>query len=380
MNRSTVDFGIDLGTTNSATAVSNGGNVEVIKNNDNLDCTSSAVWVDKNNKEFVGLTAKNQLEVDPDNAFSEFKLQMGNAAQRYRFARSGSERRPEDLSAAVLKSLKKDVRQRLGEEIECAVICVPAAFELPQCSATKQAAQLAGLTHSPLVQEPVAAALAYGFQSQSDKVFWLVYDLGGGTFDAAVVQVREGTIQVVNHGGDNHLGGKLIDWAIVDELLIPSLTKQKKLREFHRGNPKWRAAIAKLKQEAERAKIRLSHNESVSINLDFLCLDDSNQPVQFEYDLRVQDVERVAEPFILNSINICRRVLQEKRLGPLISKRFCWSADRPWRLIYAPAWRIPRKAWEFRWILVSTPSPSWRAAPRFLQWPNRCRRPAQRKP
>ena len=157
--------------------------------------------------------------------------------------------------------------------------------------------------------------MAYGFQSESDKVFWMAYDLGGGTFDAAVIQVRDGLIQVVNHGGDNHLGGKLIDWAIVEELLIPAVTREHSLTDFRRGNPKWRAAIAKLKLAAEEAKIRVSRDESATILIDFLCLDDRGEPVEFEYVLKKEEVERLAEPLILRSINICKKVLKEKRLG-----------------------------------------------------------------
>src|SRR6185369_11430658 len=200
MSRITVDFGIDLGTTNSAIGLLKGTDVEIIRNNENFDYTPSAVFIDKNGALAVGQSAKQRLEMDPDNAKAEFKLQMGTDAE-YLFVRSGRRMKPEDLSAEVLKSLKSAVKQRIGEEFEAAVITVPAAFELPQCKATNQAAQLAGINFSPLVQEPVAAAMAYGFQSQSDKVFWLVYDFGGGTFDAAVIRMRDSMIQVVNHGG-----------------------------------------------------------------------------------------------------------------------------------------------------------------------------------
>jgi molecular chaperone DnaK len=314
MERTTIDFGIDLGTTNSEIAVLKGTEIEVFRNNEGFEYTPSAVWIDQKNRLWVGRQAKEHLEDDPDNAACEFKLLMGTAEEKV-FARSGRRMKPEELSAEVLKALRRTVHQRTGEEIEAAVITVPAAFELPQCEATNRAAQLAGLRQSPLLQEPVAAALAYGFQTESDKVFWLVYDLGGGTFDVAVIQVRDAVIQVVNHGGDNHLGGKLIDWAIVEELLIPAVTHEHRLSDFRRGNPKWRSAIAKLKLKAEEAKIRVSGSDSAPIIIDFLCLDDSGQPVSFEYELRRADVERLAEPIILRSINICKKVLADKRLG-----------------------------------------------------------------
>jgi len=314
MTRTTIDFGIDLGTTNSEIAVIKGTEIEVFKNNEGFEYTPSAVWIDQKNRFWVGRQAKERLEDDSDNAFSEFKLQMGTTDEKL-FARSGKRMKPEELSAEVLKALRTTVKQRTDEDLEAAVITVPAAFELPQSDATNRAAKLAGLKQSPLLQEPVAAALAYGFQSVSDKVFWLIYDFGGGTFDAAVIQVRDGVIQVVNHGGDNHLGGKLIDWSIVDELLIPAITREHKFTDFRRGNNKWRSAIAKLKMKAEEAKIRVSESESAEIIIDFLCLDDGGRPVRFDFELKKTDVQRLAEPFILRSINICKKVLADKRLG-----------------------------------------------------------------
>lgn len=314
MTRATIDFGIDLGTTNSAIAVLQGKDVLVFKNNESQEITPSAVWIDRNGRLYVGRAARERIESDPGNAFGEFKLQMGKPTENT-FAASGRKMKPEELSAEVLKTLKASVRQRSQEDVKAAVITVPAAFELDQNNATRRAAELAGFTDSPLLQEPIAAALAYGFQSKSDRVFWLVYDLGGGTFDAAVMGVRDGEIKVVNHGGDNHLGGKQIDWAIVEELFIPALNSKHRLTDFRRGNDKWISAIAKLKAIAEQAKIRLSDSQSIEVYIDYLCLDQQNQPISFEYELKRSDVERLAEPFILRSINICKKVLTEKHLA-----------------------------------------------------------------
>ena len=314
MSRTTIDFGIDLGTTNSTIALLEGIRAVVIKNNDNSDITSSAVYIDKNNVLSVGRIAKQRIEQEPDDAYAEFKLQMGTNNE-YRFSRSGRVMKPEDLSAEVLKSLRADVQQRLGEDLQAAVITVPAAFELPQCKATERAAQLAGLKTSPLIMEPTAAAMAHAFQSSVDKVFWLVYDFGGGTFDAAVIQIREGTFRIVNHAGDNHLGGKLIDWEIVEKLLAPAVMKDFSLTDFTRGNPKWRKAFAKLKWAAEESKIRLSQSETSTITIDYLCNDDRGEPVAFEYDLRRGEVARLAESYIQRTINISRQALAEKRLG-----------------------------------------------------------------
>ncbi|HSL83073.1 MAG TPA: Hsp70 family protein, partial [Thermoanaerobaculia bacterium] len=182
MTRETIDYGIDLGTTRSAIALLQGTEVEVFRNDEGFETTPSAVWLDKGGNLVVGRAARERLEMDPENAFSGFSAQMGTSAV-YTFARTGRRMRSEELAAEVLKALKKAAERKTGEEVEAAVITVPAAFELPHCKATDDAAKLAGFRVSPLLQEPVAAAMAYGLQSESDRVHWLVYDLGGGTFD-----------------------------------------------------------------------------------------------------------------------------------------------------------------------------------------------------
>jgi molecular chaperone DnaK len=206
--RTTIDFGIDLGTTNSAIAVLHGMIPDIIKNNDNNDITPSAVYIDKHGSIKTGFRAKVRLEDENsvDDVYIEFKRKMG-IAHEYKFKSIGRIMKPEELSAEILKSLRGDVQQKLGEDIQSAVITVPAAFEQRQCATTMKSAGLAGLTQCRLVLEPVAAALSYGFQKEFHKEYWLVYDFGGGTFDAAVMKVEDGTIMVVNHGGNNYLGG-----------------------------------------------------------------------------------------------------------------------------------------------------------------------------
>jgi molecular chaperone DnaK len=314
MERNTIDYGIDLGTTNSSIAVLKGTETVVVPNNEGISYTPSAVWISRNNSFYVGKRAKDTImtnDAERENGFYEFKLQMGSNTE-YVSARSGLTFKPEELSAEVLKALKADVQRMTGEEIDAAVITVPAAFDLPECDATRKAAQLAGFVTSPLLQEPVAAALAYGFQNEDERALWLVYDLGGGTFDSAVMQVRDGSISVVNHGGDNYLGGKLIDWEIVNQLLVPEFLKQHKLADFSRNNKKYYAAFGKLKLYAEEAKIRLSRHETAEIIIDRLS---DNAPVLFECELKKSDIERITEPFIVQTINISRKVLAEKRLG-----------------------------------------------------------------
>ncbi len=315
MTRTTIDFGIDLGTTNSAIAVLNGVSTEIIQNNEQHDITASAVSIDKRGVTRVGQRAKNVTsDSNKRDAYVEFKRQMGTNHE-YRFESSGQTRKPEELSAELLKSLRGDVQQRMvGEIVEAAVITVPAAFELHQCDATLKAAQLAGFKESPLLQEPVAAALAYGFQADKEKAYWLVYDFGGGTFDAAIIKAEEGTIHVVNHGGDNFLGGSEIDWAVVEQVLIPRLLGEFNLENFKRGNKQWDLAFAKLKRSAEIAKIDLSRSERVTLEA---CkfTDSSGEEVEFECELSRAEVVSVAEPIILRSVEICQRVLKEKKLG-----------------------------------------------------------------
>jgi molecular chaperone DnaK len=236
---------------------------------------------------------------------------MGHPEPLKAFKVNGKQMTPEELSAEVLKQLRADAQREYGE-ITAAVISVPAAFELPQCSATDRAAKLAGLSFSPLVQEPVAAALAYGFQTTSDRVFWMVYDFGGGTFDAAIMQVRDEQIQVVNHGGDNHLGGGLIDNEIVNQLLVPKVAREFNLPP---DDQRWEYIRRKLKYYAEEAKISLSQRDEVDFEVD-LVLGKDRVPTHFECELKRSDIERLAEPFIERSINLCNTVLKEARLSP----------------------------------------------------------------
>ncbi|MFT2016225.1 Hsp70 family protein [Streptomyces sp. 796.1] len=314
MRRTTVDLGIDLGTTNSAVAVLRGVQTEVIKNNDGQETTPSAVAVDRRQRLWVGQSARERSEHDPENTCLEFKLRMGTVGQDKRFAAAGRTMSPEALSAEVLKSLRADATGRLNEDVRAAVITVPAAFDLSACAATERAAALAGLEHTVLLQEPAAAAHAYGFQATDENATWLVYDFGGGTFDAAVIRLRDGEFSVVGHRGDNTLGGKLLDWRIVEELFIPAAIRQSPgLAGLERGNPRWFGAIAALKWAAEAAKIRLSRAATVTALADLP--DDARRSHEFEYDLTRADLERLAEPFITRSVNLCRAALEELRLG-----------------------------------------------------------------
>lgn len=315
MNRTTIDFGIDLGTTNSAIAMVAGTGTEIIKNNLDTDVTPSAVYINRAGNLWVGQTARSKIvdERAEDDVFLDFKRRIGTGYE-YVFRSSGRRMRPEGLSAEVLKSLRGDVAQKKGEDISAAVITVPAAFELHQCEATQRAAQLAGFSLAPLVQEPVAAALAYGFQKMEAKAYWLVFDFGGGTFDAALIRSEDGSMTVVNHAGDNFLGGIDIDWAIVDEVLAPQVAKEFKVPGFARGSENFKYDMLRLKAAAESAKIELSRKEATFLEASLHSF--SAETVNFETRITRQQISRAAEPIVQRAVAIARRVLASKGVNP----------------------------------------------------------------
>jgi molecular chaperone DnaK len=317
MSRTTIDFGIDLGTTNSAIAVLNGVEPEIIKNTDDQDTTASAVSINKKGVVRVGHAAKEATASSRNHkdAYTEFKRHMGTPHE-YEFASSGQCKKPEELSAEVLKELRSSVQAKTSEIIQSAVITVPAAFELHQCDATRRAAELAGFKGSPLLQEPVAAALAYGFQTDSEKAYWMVYDFGGGTFDAALIKAEEGMINVVHHGGDNFLGGSDIDWAIMEKIIIPRLAKNFDLSGFSRGSDKWAQQMKQLKHAVEVAKLELSTKELTTLSDSLEFEDNSGDLIEgCDISLSRNDLIQVARPLISRSIEISKRVLSEKNLG-----------------------------------------------------------------
>jgi molecular chaperone DnaK len=316
MTRETVDYGIDLGTTNSAAARSTGADAEIVRNNLREEYTPSAVYIGKSGTARVGRAARAKVEDDPANAHAEFKLQMGVRDAYRSFAASGRTLTPEQLSAEVLKSLREDVREAYEEEISAAVITVPAAFELDQCEATRRAAGLAGLEFAPLLQEPTAAAWAYSAAATDvpRRGFWLVYDLGGGTFDAAVIQIDDGEFSVVNHAGDNFLGGKVLDWKLVDDLLVPAARTRPGLGWLDRSQPRQSSNVARLKHAAENAKIALSRARVAEVDL-MLDAEDGSM-AEFTYEVTREDAERLAMPLYRRSVELCHRALAEKGMAP----------------------------------------------------------------
>ena len=319
MARLTIDYGIDLGTTNSAIAVREDNGIVLIPNKDGSVTTPSAVHVDKRGQTHVGAAAKGAALRDrKSNTATIFKRTMGQGADAtWQFEASGRRMLPEELSAEVLMQLRADVRDKRGEELREIVIAVPADFDTGQCAATRNAAQLAGFSKCTLLLEPIAAALAYGFQKLENEAYWLVYDFGGGTFDAAVVQIEDGVPRVVNHAGNNYLGGVNIDRDLVTRKLIPALTNAHRVPPYDPASEFWKIPLLKLQSEAEKAKIQICRtSRATTVLMDELCADLDGKMIDFDAQLTLEDVAEVTAPYVAQTLDLCRRALAEKGLQP----------------------------------------------------------------
>ena len=319
--RQKIDFGIDLGTTNSAIAYMQEGEAIIVKADDNqMDTTPSCIAFNKKQTIFIGLSAKNAIEREAISAFKNRKQNVANGYQEfkrtmgtdYSYSSSYMERSytSEELSAEVLKKLKSYV---LNEDVVSAVITVPAMFKQPQLDATQRAAELAGFKYCELLQEPIAASIAYGIKANSATGYWLVFDFGGGTFDAALMHVEDGIMKVVDTEGDNHLGGKDLDNAIVDKILIPELEKQCSLDETlvrHRV-----LLQDALKKHAEMAKITLSSKAQWNYFLEELGEDDDGEEIQADLDISLEQYEQACSPIFQRAINIAQDVLKRNHLS-----------------------------------------------------------------
>ncbi len=317
MSRRTVDFGIDLGTTNSAIALMERGEVKVLKNFKQSEITPSVVRIDEKGGIIVGQSAYSRLYVDNENTFSAFKLLMGTR-QAKTFTRCGRVMRPEELSAEILKDLKATVRLRMPDEPDLlsAVITVPCYFEMTQSQATTAAAKLAGIEFSPLLQEPIAASIAYGFLEKMPKGYWIVYDLGGGTFDVALLSSQEGHLVVIDHGGDNYLGGTDFDWRIVEDIIYPVLSQEYDLPELGRSSH-YGLLNAVLKYAAEEAKINLSQNDKTQIVIELMesLKDKQGKPITVRIPFNRQQLNLVIEEDVEKSIRLFRKVLESQKLS-----------------------------------------------------------------
>lgn len=256
-------IGIDLGTTNSCVAIMEGGNATIIPNSEGARTTPSVVNIKDNGEVVVGEIAKRQAVTNPTSTVSSIKTHMGSD---YKVEIFGKKYTPQEISAKILQKLKKDAEAYLGEEIKEAVITVPAYFTDSQRQATKDAGTIAGLDVKRIINEPTAAALAYGLEKKKEEKV-LVFDLGGGTFDVSVLEISDGVIEVISTAGNNHLGGDDFDNEIIKWLVA----EFKKENGIDLSNDKM--AYQRLKDSAEKAKKELSTLMETSISLPFITMD-----------------------------------------------------------------------------------------------------------
>ena len=266
-------IGIDLGTTNSCVAVLEGGEPVVIPNPEGSRTTPSVVAF-KNGERMVGQVAKRQAITNPDNTVSSIKREMGSD---YRRTIEGKSYTPQEISAMILQKLKQDAEAYLGEKVTDAVITVPAYFSDSQRQATKDAGKIAGLNVLRIINEPTAAALAYGMDKENNQKI-LIYDLGGGTFDVSILEIGDGVFEVLATAGNNRLGGDDFD----DRLINYIAEEFKKSHGIDLRND--RMAKQRLKEAAEKAKIELSGMASANVNLPFITMD-ANGPVHLDMNI-----------------------------------------------------------------------------------------------
>jgi molecular chaperone DnaK len=332
MTRSRIDFGIDLGTTNSAIASFSDGELTLYNTDTGKQTLPSCVYFNKKGQIFVGDKALNGYKEESSqvlknykvysskkenkkegNSYIEFKRTMGTD-EMYVCPNLNRSFSSEELSAEVLKALKSFVK---GQEILAAIITVPAKFRQVQIDATLRAAKLAGFEYCELLQEQIAASLAYGIDPSQLTGHWLVFDFGGGTFDVALMTAENGEIKVVDTEGDNHLGGKDIDLKIVDEIFIPYLQKNYTLDTKLKDLLFARLLRERLKVIAEEAKIQLStHNKVHVVTDEPICGDDVNEEMELDLTIELADFEKVATPTLMRTINITKKLLQRNGIEP----------------------------------------------------------------
>ena len=296
-------IGIDLGTTNSCVSVYEGGEAKVIANPEGLRTTPSVVAF-KNGEMIVGEKAKRQAIVNPD-TISSIKRLMGTSKK---VKANGKEYTPEEISAMILGDLKKTAEAYLGEKVTKAVITVPAYFNDSERQATKNAGKIAGLEVERIINEPTAAALAYGLDKQDTNEKILVYDLGGGTFDVSILELGDGVFEVLATSGNNHLGGDDFDNRLVD-YIVDEIKKQENvdLKDD-------KMAMQRIKEAAEKAKKDLSGMTSTNISLPFIAQVDGT-PVNFEMDVTRAKFESLISDLVDSTTEPVRKALKDAGLS-----------------------------------------------------------------
>lgn len=295
-------IGIDLGTTNSCVCVYEGGEAKVIANAEGGRTTPSVVAF-KNGEMLVGSKAKHQAVINPE-TISSIKRLMGT---NEKVKANGKSYSPEEVSAMILGDLKKTAESYLGEDVKEAVITVPAYFNDAQRQATKNAGKIAGLDVKRIINEPTAAALAYGLDKQDKNEKILVYDLGGGTFDVSILELGDGVFEVLSTSGNNHLGGDDFDNKLVD-YIIESINKEEKV-----DLSKDKMAMQRIKEAAEQAKKDLSSMTSTQISLPFIAQVDG-APVNFEMDITRAKFEELIRDLVDSTLEPVRKALKDAKL------------------------------------------------------------------
>lgn len=319
-------LGIDLGTTNSAMAIIEGGEPKILENEEGNRTTPSVVALNKSGERLVGQVAKRQLVVNPHNTifsvkrlighkFDDAEIQEDNKILPYELQKTdqGGVRvkmgdrwyAPEEISAMILQKMKRDAEAKIGEKITEAVITVPAYFDDSQRQATKQAGEIAGFKVRRIINEPTAAALAYGLNKKTNEQI-VVYDFGGGTFDISVLEVGDDTVEVKATGGDSHLGGEDFDNRIIKYLL--SEYKKQEGVDLSKDT----LAVQRLKEAAERAKHELSVTQETEINLPYITSDD-NGPKHFTMKLTRAKLEDLVKDFVDRSVQMIKEAVTAKQ-------------------------------------------------------------------
>lgn len=330
MARNKIDYGIDLGTTNSAICRMEKGEPVVIKTDVLKDTMPSCISVNKKGSIKAGDSAYNTMKQDKrratkswhkgaSNTYVEFKRTMATDTQ-YPCSNLHKSFSSEELSAEVLKTLKSFVTD---EKFSSVVITVPAKFTVNQKTATMEAAKMAGFKHCELLQEPIAASMAYGVSSEEKDGLWMVFDFGGSTFDAALLKVEDGIMQVFDTEGDNYLGGKNLDYAIVDNIIIPYLQENYAIDGYLQDEEKKEVLRDAMKTYAEDAKNQLSFkdHEDIISNLGDLGEDEDGEEIELDLTLSQAQVFDVMRPYFQKAVDICKNLIQRNNLnGSQITK------------------------------------------------------------
>ena len=296
-------IGIDLGTTNSCVAVMEGGKPVVITNTEGARTTPSVVAFSKTGERLVGETAKRQAVTNADKTISSIKRHMGTD---YRVTIDDKKYSPEEISAFILQKLKADAEAYLGEKVTEAVITVPAYFNDSQRQATKNAGKIAGLEVKRIINEPTAAALAYGLDNEHEQRI-MVYDLGGGTFDVSIIEIGDGVIEVLATNGDNHLGGDDFD-NLITQYMIDEFKKTEGV-----DLSKDKMALQRLKEAAEKAKKELSSATTTNISLPFITAT-AEGPKHFEMNLTRAKFDEITHELVERTAEPVRKALQDAGL------------------------------------------------------------------